>query len=155
MLLPDINKRAERTLKSTLSRTHMSSFPSLLAFIMTKTKLCRYYQRSERGCACITLSATGSMPTPGHGRGENRGRGVKRVEADWLYPWKRQHFLLPGVIQAVCPCLVPGSSVLACQPVSCERVCEEQTDLCSTTVKQKNQQRTGNHVAHIGSKSFM
>lgn len=154
MLLPDINKRAERTLKSTLSCTRICllfrhcwllSWQKQSSVVITKGQ-------GEVALASLSLRQD-RCPPPDTGEWGNRGRGVKRVEAAWLYSWKRHHFLLPGVIQAVCSCLVPGSSELGCQPVSCGRVCKERTDCCSAPEKQKNQ-RTESHVAHVGSKTF-
>lgn len=115
MLLPDINKRAECNLKSscadTLSCTHICLvFPSLLAFSVTKTTLCRYYQRSERGRAYITQSATRSMPTPGHTRGRNRGKALKRGGSDLVVSMKKAPFAAtrshPGNYSVSCPRLV-------------------------------------------------
>lgn len=154
MLLPDINKRAERTLKSTLSRTRICLLFRHCWLLSWQKQSSVVIIKGQREVALTSLSLRQDRcPPPDTGEWGNRGRGVKWVEADWLYPWKRHHFLLPGVIQAVCSCPVPGWSELACQPVSWGRVCEE-TDRCSTTEKQKNQQRTESHVAHVGSKTF-
>lgn len=98
-----------------------------MSFIVTKkTKtLCCYYQKSERGHAYITQSATGLMPASRRRRGGSRHRGVERVEAGLLYPWKMHQ----------------AAESWARWPVNCGGVCEQRTDRCSTccgTEEQEN-----------------
>lgn len=129
MLLPATNKRAERTLKSScadaLSCTWLFLHWCLLLRQKKKKTLSGYYQRSERGHAYITQPSTGLMPAPRCRRGGNRHRGVERVEAGRLYPWKMHQ----------------AAESRPCWPVNCGGVCEQRTDRCSThcgTEEQEN-----------------